>query len=122
MDHAKKLVLIEPRVLEQLQAHAEYKELQKPTDKKTKAILSVELQKMLEDNSIGDDLKAKMYRQTFSKFRTMRDEIPEPYKVGINALTPPVRPRLQQATTSPGLRLQKHATRRRSKTSVWDQY
>ena len=44
MEHAKKLVLVEPRVLEQLRQHREYKELQKPTDKKTKADLSVQLQ------------------------------------------------------------------------------
>jgi len=37
------LILIEPRVLEQLQAHAEYKELEKPGDIKTKANMSVEL-------------------------------------------------------------------------------
>ena len=47
MEHAKKLVLVEPRVLEQLRQHREYKDLLKPTDKKTKAGLSVELQNVL---------------------------------------------------------------------------
>lgn len=120
MDHAKKLILIEPRVLQQLQTHTEYKELQKPADKKTKANLSMELQQLLEDNSSSDDIKAKMYRQTFSKLRSIRDKIPETDKVGINALTPPVRRRAPVQTHQ--LKQSAAARRRLSKTTGWDQY
>jgi len=120
MEHAKKLILIEPRVLEQLQAHAEYKELEKPGDKKAKANMSIELQHMLEGEGTSDDLKAKLFQQTFSKFRSMRNQIPQTDKVGINGLTAPVAPRplrQQQQATPHRLR----AARRRQQTA-WDQY
>lgn len=115
MEHTKKLILVEPRVLEQMQSqsHAEYRELQKPADKKNKAGLSVELQQMLEDSSsIGDDLKAKMYRQKFSKFRTMRSEIPSINKGGINPIRSPVVVRTPRRTHTPAKRRQR----------TWDQY
>ena len=66
MEHAKKLVLVEPRVLEQLQLHGEYKDMLKPADKKTKAGLSVELQNVLMEDDESDDVKAKKYRQMFN--------------------------------------------------------
>jgi hypothetical protein len=125
MEHAKKLILIEPRVLEQLQAHAEYKELEKPSDKKTRANISLELQQMLEGDGVSDDLRAKLFQQTFSKFRSMRNQIPQTDKVDINALTAPVAPgalvRQQQQQQTP--RRQKTTRRRRqSKAAAWDQY
>lgn len=121
MEHAKKLILIEPRLLEQLQAHSEYKELQKPTDKKSKAALSMDLRNMLDaDGDVGDDIKAKLYQQTFSKFRAMRDNIPEADKVAINTLTPPVRQRTPQRK-HPYLQ-QSRRTSTRPKAVAWDQY
>jgi hypothetical protein len=122
MEHAKKLILIEPRVLEQLQAHTEYKELEKPSDKKTRANISLELQQMLEGDGASDDLRAKLFQQMFSKFRSMRNQIPQTDKVDINALTTPVVPQpLRQAQQTP--RRQKTTRRRRqSKATAWDQY
>jgi len=87
MEHAKKLVLVEPRVLEQLQQHREYKDLQKPTDKKTKAGLSVEMQNVLRKNDESDDVKAKMYQQMFSRFMKMSDKMPEVTQTAINSTT-----------------------------------
>lgn len=89
MEHAKKLILIEPRVLEQLQQHREYKEIEKQADKKTKAGLSVEMQKVLsEDDDVSDDVKAKLYQHTFSKFMKMSDKIPESTTISINSTAP----------------------------------
>lgn len=95
MEHAKKLILVEPRVLE---SHTtEYRDLQKSADKKSKAGLSAELRQMLEDSSsVGDDLKAKLYRQKFSRFKTMRSEIPPINKGGINPIRTPVVGRTQK--------------------------
>ena len=87
MEHAKKLVLVEPRVLEQLQLHGEYKEMQKPTDKNTKAGLSVELQNVLMEDDECDDVKAKKYRQMFNRFMKMSDKMPEATNVAINSTT-----------------------------------
>lgn len=114
MEHAKKLVLIEPRLLEQLQAHSEYKDLQKPTDKKTKASISLDLQKMLEDDGVSDDIKAKIYQQTFSKFRSLSDHIPTSEKVDINSLTTPIVPRQRWQQKTP--------QRRTRKSKTWSQY
>ncbi len=88
MEHAKKLVLVEPRVLEQLQQYREYKELQKPTDKKTKAGLSVELQNMLMEDGESDDVKAKMYQQMFNRLMRMSDKMPESTESSINSTAP----------------------------------
>jgi len=90
MEHSKKLILIEPRVtvLEELQQHREYKDLQKPTDKKTKAGLSVDMQKMLSEDEISDDIKAKVYQQMFNKFMRMTDKLPESTESSINSTAP----------------------------------
>jgi hypothetical protein len=101
MDRVKKLILIEPRVLEELQQHREYKELQKPTDKKTKAGLSVEMQNVLSEDEISDDIKAKVYQQMFNKFMRTTDKLPESTESSINSTAPrqqPVRtPRARRA-------------------------
>ena len=85
MEHAKKLVLVDPRVLEQLHLHGEYKEMEKPTDKKTKAGISVELQNMLREDGESDDVKAKKYQQMFYRFMKMSDKMPEDTQVAINS-------------------------------------
>jgi len=55
MDHARKMVLVEPKMLEELHAHMEYKNLLKPADYKRKVDLSVELQNVLSDTRSDDD-------------------------------------------------------------------
>lgn len=100
MDHTKKFVLVEPRVLEQLQQHREYKELEKKADKKAKAGLSVDLQKVLSDNKVGDDVKAKQYQQMFNRFMKMSDQMPESAESSINSTAP----RQQRARTPRGRR------------------
>jgi hypothetical protein len=87
MEHTKKLILIEPRVFEQLQQHREYKEIEKSPDKKTKAGLSVEMQKVLDDE-VSDDVKAKLYQHMFSKFMKMSNKIPAPTETAINSSAP----------------------------------
>ena len=96
MQHTKKMVLVESRVLDQLQQHKEYKELLKPSDKKTKANMSADLRELLEDDDRSDDVKAKIYQQTFSRFRAVQDKLPETHKGGINVLTTSVAARLPQ--------------------------
>ena len=112
MEHAKKLVLVEPRVLEQLRQHREYKELLKPTDKKTKAGLSVELQNVLMKDGESDDVKAKMYQQMFNRFMKMSDEMPASTESSINSTAP--RQARQNAGTPRGRRARSRLT--------WAQY
>jgi hypothetical protein len=92
MEHTKKFILVEPRVLEQLQQHREYKELEKKADKKAKAGLSVELQKVLREDKVGDDVKAKQYQQMFNKFMKMSDQMPESTESSINSTAPRQQP------------------------------
>lgn len=137
MDHAKKLIFIEPRVLEQLQTHREYKELEKPAYKKTKTGASMEMKKILqEDNSDGvpDDVKAKLYQQALTHFLNLKNRLPFQEKVKVNRLTPAPAPtplQLPQAAllTSPTAapRPKKARTRKtppslKSPFIRWDQF
>ena len=92
MEHAKKLILIEPHVLEQLQLNNEYKDLQKKPDVKTQSVASLELRNMLSQYEQPDDLKAKLYQQALSRFMNLTDEISPASKAKINPLSRPVAP------------------------------
>jgi hypothetical protein len=109
MEHTKKLILVEPRVLEQLQQHREYKEIEKSPDKKTKAGLSVDLQKVLGDE-VSDDVKAKLYQHMFSKFLKMSNKMPAPTESAINSSVP-----RQPTAITP-------RTRRKRTRLTWSQY
>ena len=77
MEHAKKMMLVEPRVLEELQARNEYKELVKDPSIKRKAKASEVVRNTLDDEEMADDIKAKLYQQEFSRFMNVRNKIPE---------------------------------------------
>ena len=102
MQHAKKLILIEPRVLEQLQINNEYKDLQRHADVKSQALASMELRNLLTPSDIPDDIKAKIYQQALSRFLNLTDEIQAPTAAKINPLTrpQPPAPRRQQQQRS----------------------
>lgn len=87
MEYAKKLALVDPRVLER---HQEYKELQKPVDLKAKSELSLDMRRVLDDDSISDDVKCKMYRNVLDRYRGIKKFIPEETTAGINPINPPV--------------------------------
>lgn len=110
MEHAKKLMLVEPRVFEQLQQHREYKEIEKSADKKTKAGLSVDLQNVLDDK-VSDDVKAKLYQQMFSKFMKLSNKMPVPTESAINSTAP-----RQSTVRTPSSR------KRRTSRLNWAQY
>lgn len=114
MEHTKKLILIEPRVLEQLQQHREYKEIEKSPDKKTKAGLSVDLQKVLDDE-VCDDVKAKLYQHMFSKFLNMSNKIPVPTESAINSTAP------RQSTTRRPPVITPRSHKKRTRLN-WSQY
>jgi hypothetical protein len=89
MEHAKKLLLVEPHLLEQLQVNNEYKEIQKPADKKAKTSVSLQMQKMLNEDGDADDIKVKKYQQALSKFLSLKSAIPPSEQVKVNWLTQP---------------------------------
>ena len=88
MEHAKKLVLVDPRLIDEMMIKkAEYKELEKPSDKKTKTELSLKMQDVLRQENVGDDVLAKQYQQMFRKFMSTHDTLPAEQKVAINELS-----------------------------------
>ena len=113
MEHAKKLVLIEPRILEELRRHREYKELQKPCDKKRQTTLSLQMRDVLADNRIADDLKAKRYREAFKKFQSIGNVVPAP-ETAASPITGNVYAAAPEAP--------KKRRRRSAKTRTWLQY
>ena len=95
MEHAKKIMLIEPRFLEELQSHREYKELLKPTTMKAKVAASMNLQQILQEDEVPDDIKVKVYQQELNKLLNLKDKVPQQVKGKINWLTqlpPPLPP------------------------------
>jgi hypothetical protein len=78
MDHARKLLLVEPRMLNRIRTRDdEYKELLKQPDKKVKASISGQMRSALDENELPDDIKAKMYQQMLSRFMNVKDKVPE---------------------------------------------
>ena len=88
MQHAKKLVLVDPKFLEQLQADREYKQIQKPADALAKTSLSLDIARILRDESMPEDKKAKLYQDALRRYTNVRSVIPEEVKVGSNLLGP----------------------------------
>ena len=66
MDHALKLVLVDPH-------HTEYKDLSKTSEGQAKAGLSLEMRKILEASGVPDDIKLKTYNRAMSRFLNVRD-------------------------------------------------
>ena len=111
MEHARKLALVDPRQLEhdylqqqqqqqQQQRHVEYKDIQKLPDIPAKSDLSLEMKRILDDDTISDDVKAKLYQQTLDRYLRITNAAPliEP-AVTINPLQlPPLR---RKASPSP---------------------
>jgi hypothetical protein len=108
MEYAKKLALVDPRLLnQQQQQHVEYKEIQKAADVQAKTGLSLEMRRILDDDTLSDDIKCKLYRQALDRYLRVSDSIPEQT---INPIVQPVRKR-----ASPRKRM-------RSSRKTWLQY
>ena len=76
MQHAKKLVLLDPKFLEQLQADREYKQIQKPADALAKTSLSLDIGRILRDDTTPEDKKVKLYLDALRRYTNVRSAIP----------------------------------------------
>jgi len=76
MQFAKKLALVDPKTLDQLQADREYKVIQRPAAAVAKTSLSLDIGRILNDQSIPDDEKVKLYQNALRRYVNIRDEIP----------------------------------------------
>ena len=86
--HAKKLVIVDSKFLEQLQTDREYKQIQKPTDRLAKSSWSVDIGRILRDDTTPEDKKVKLYLDTLRRFINVRSEPPPEVKVESNPLEP----------------------------------
>ena len=68
MERAMKLALVDPR-------HLEYRDLAKSFEGQAKADLSMEMRRILDDMTVPDDVKIKMYKQTLDRFLRVGDKI-----------------------------------------------
>ena len=84
MKRALKLALVDPK-------HLEYRDLNKSSDLVAKAGLSMDIRQLLNDPSLPDDLKMKMYRQTLDRFLNMGNKLEtDGNQFGINYEQQPV--------------------------------
>ena len=120
MQHAKKLVLLDPKFLEQLQADREYKQIQKPADALAKTSLSLDIGRILRDDTTQEDRKLKLYMDALRRYSNVRSTIPQETEVALLPPPPPPPPappqpergRVRQRLSSPSPR----PIRRRLKT------
>ena len=92
MQHAKKLVVVDPKFLEQLQTDREYKQIQKPADALAKTSLSLDIKRILRDDTTPEDKKVKLYLDALRRFNNVRSEVPPEVKVESNSLEPTPEP------------------------------
>ena len=88
MQRSKKLVLMDPKFLDQMQADKEYKQIQKPADALAKTSLSLDIGRILEDESISKDENSKPYSDVWRRYTNVRSEIPTQVKAEPNPLVP----------------------------------
>ena len=76
MQYAKKLALVDPKIVDQLQVDREYKTIQRPAPAVAKTSLSLDISRILNDKTIPDDEKVKLYGNALRRYVNIRNEIP----------------------------------------------
>ena len=109
-----KLVPDDPR-------HVEYRDIHKTPDGLIKTDLSIQIRKILDDSSLSDDVKMKMYRQTLDRFLNVSDTVPDAdSRSATNALTsiniPSATKQRKRKTELPTVR---RSIRKRTTSTKW---
>ena len=75
MEHAQKIVLVDPHVLEQLKNKESFeheklleRKHSRPAEKKVTSASNLEIESILSDNTISDDQKIKMYSTEWNRY------------------------------------------------------
>jgi len=92
MQHAKKLVIVDPRLLDQIQVDREYKHIQRPADTLAKTSLKLDICRNLQDDSISEDVKAPQYQDALRRYKSVSNTIPQEIKTEPNPIQPPPPP------------------------------
>ena len=131
MQYAKKLALVDPKILDQQRVDREYKAIQRPAPAVAKTSLSLEISRILNDETILDDEKVKLYGNALHRYVNIRNEIPalttdEPPPRPIPSPLSPKSPDLDLKTLfedqSRLLKRRVQPQRSRSKRIRWDPY
>jgi hypothetical protein len=89
MEHAKRMVLVDEKMLDGRLWHKPIEHLlekiknkqdlnwKRPTEHSAKSVLSKQMKSVLNDDMHGDDVKAKQYQQTLSRFLHTNKKLPE---------------------------------------------
>jgi len=139
MQYAKKLALVDPKILDQLRVDREYKAIQRPAPAVAKTSLSLDISRILNDETIPDDEKVKLYGNALRRYVNIRNEIPAratdepPPRPTVNIPPPP--PLVNITVPSPDLDLttlfedqssllkrREQPHRNRAKRIRWDTY
>ena len=97
MQYAKKLALVDPKLLEQLKVDREYEHIQRPAPAVAKTSLSLDIARILNDHTVPDDQKVKLYANTLRRYVNIRDEIPT--QTAVQSTQPVAEP--EDSPTSP---------------------
>ena len=85
MEHAKKMVLVDSRVLNQIKENNVYeheklleKKYSRPVERKVTSATNLDIERVLEDDSVSDDQKMKMYSTALTRYlsATKNNEMP----------------------------------------------
>ena len=76
MQYAKELALVDPKILDQLRVDREYKTIQRPAPAVAKTSLSLDISRILNDETIPDDETVKLYGNALRRYVNIRNEIP----------------------------------------------
>jgi len=102
MQHAKKLVIVNPRLLDQLQVDREYKHIQRPANALAKTSLSLEISRILQD-SIPENVKAPQYQDALRRYYNVKSIIPQEIKTEPNPIQQPRQVPLRSPSPPPPL-------------------
>jgi hypothetical protein len=80
MEHAKRMVLVDEKMLDSMLLKQD-KSWERPTDHTVKQALSKQMRQELQDSTMPDDLKAKHYQQSFSRFLNTKRTLPDEYSL-----------------------------------------
>jgi len=89
MQHAKRMILVDEQLLESLKGQylrdkLETKQWEKPADIRSKTNSHMIMKDIVNDTTLGDDVKAKLYNQEFSKFKRVK----QPKTIKEESVTP----------------------------------
>jgi len=76
MQYAKKLALVDPKILDQLQVDRECKAIPRPAPAVAMTSLSLDISRILNDETIPDLEKVKLYGNALRRYVNIRNEIP----------------------------------------------